>query len=180
MLTAPAQAATSTTVVVFEPWTNGTLRDGFTVLHRAHGSCFTHSLSTDRPVAWRCFEGDDIWDPCFAESEHSVVVACAESPFSHTVELLSLEKPLSDGDNPTTKWLQPKAMPWGLRLTGGDTCVFATGATDAVRGDRLNYACRKTGWIIGAPDRSTAMWTARSVRWPNKHITRVSIATAVF
>jgi hypothetical protein len=178
-LAASVSAATKTIVAIFQPWANGTLRSGFIVSEKAQGSCFTHSLSTDRPDAWRCFEGNDILDPCFAGSAHSDTVACAESPFSKTVVLLSLKKPLNGGDNATTKWLQPKGMPWGLRLTNGDTCVFATGATDAVGDERLNYACRKTGWIIGAPDRSMATWTARTVNWPNRHVTKVGIATAV-
>jgi hypothetical protein len=179
-ITAPVAGASKTAVVIFQPWANGTLGSGFIVSGKAQGSCFTHSLSTDRPDAWRCFEGNDILDPCFAQSPHSDTVACAESPFSKHMVLLSLKKRLTDGDNATTKWLQPKGMPWGLLLTNGDTCVFATGATDAVGGERLNYACRKTGWIVGAPDRSTAVWKARSVNWPDKRVTRVRIATAVF
>jgi hypothetical protein len=175
-----ALAAPKTTVVVFRPWANGGLRSGFVISERSQGSCFTRSLSTDRPDAWRCFEGNGILDPCFAQSPQSTAVACAESPFSKTVVLLSLKKPLSDGENPWTKMLQPKRMPWGLRLTSGDTCVFATGATDVVAGERMNYACRKTGWIIGAPDSSTAIWTARSVNWPDKHIAHVRIAAAAF
>ena len=64
---------------------------------------------------------------------------------------------------------------WGLRLTSGDTCVFVTGATDVVAGERLNYACAKDGWIIGAPDRSTVTWTAQSVEWPKTHVTLVRL-----
>jgi hypothetical protein len=180
MLSTPAPGAAGTTVVVFRPWANGALMSGFTVLRKASGYCFTHSLATDRPDAWRCFEGNDILDPCFARSAHSFKAACAQTPFSRAVVLLSLSKPLSDSNYPVTKWLQPKAMPWGLRLASGDSCVFVTGATDVVDGDRLNYVCRKTGWIIGAPDRSTATWTARSAAWPNKHVTIVRIATAIF
>jgi hypothetical protein len=176
----PMSAAAHTTVMAFNPWASSGLRPGFTVSGNGKGSCWTHSLSTDRPDAWRCFEGNNILDPCFAGPPRFAVVACAESPFSPKVVLLRLSKALSSGDNPTTKWLQPKGMPWGLRLSNGDTCVFVTGATDAVGGERLNYACRKTGWIIGAPDSATGTWTARSVDWPNKHVTEVGIATAIF
>lgn len=180
ILAIPAPAATPTTVEIFNPWTSSGLRQGFTVTEKAPGSCWTHSLVSDRASAWRCFEGNDILDPCFARSGRFDTVACAESPFSKTVVLLSLKKRLTDGDSATTKWLQPKGMPWGLRLTNGNTCAFATGATDAVGGERLNYACRKRGWIIGAPDSSTAIWTGQIVNWPDKHVTRVRIATAIF
>lgn len=176
----PSLAVTRTAVVVFNPWASSGIRHSFNVSGNAKGSCWTHSLSTDRPDAWRCFQGNDIRDPCFAGPPRSTLVACAENPFSKRVVLLKLTKPLADADNPTTRMLQPKGEPWGLRLASGDTCVFATGATDAVGGERLNYACAKDGWLIGAPDRSTATWTARSVDWPNKRVTKVSIVTAVF
>jgi hypothetical protein len=180
-LAMPASGATKTSVIVFSPWSANGLRDGFTVTQKASGSCWTHSLVSDRADAWRCFEGNDILDPCFARAPQTHVVACAQSPFSHRLVLLSLKKPLTDDQNATTRWLQPKGEPWGLRLTSGDTCVFATGATDVVAGERMNYACRKTGWIIGAPGRSTVQWwTARSVDYPNKRITLVRIATAIF
>jgi hypothetical protein len=176
----PVLGASKTSVIVFSPWSASTLRDGFTITQKASGSCWTHSLVSGRGDAWRCFEGSDILDPCFAGAPQALIVACAQSPFSHRLVLLSLKKPLSDSQNATTRRLEPKGEPWGLRLTNGDTCVFATGATDVVAGERMNYACARDGWIIGAPDRSTAVWTARSVDYPNKDITRVSIATAVF
>lgn len=119
-------------------------------------------------------------DPCFARTPQTRIVACAASPFSKRVTLLSLKKQLRDADSATTRWLQPKGEPWGLQLTNGDTCTFATGATDVVAGERLNYACSRDGWIIGAPDRSMANWTARSVDYPNKRVTRVHVMVAVF
>lgn len=179
-LAMPAQGASKTSTIVFSPWSESGLRGGFTVTEKASGSCWTHSLVTDRADAWRCFEGNDILDPCFARAPRSLTVACAQSPFSNRIVLLSLKKPLIDSENATTRWLQPKGEPWGLRLTSGDTCVFVTGATDAVGGERLNYACRKTGWIIGVADHSAPIWTARSVDWPKKHITQVRIAKAIF
>jgi hypothetical protein len=180
VLVMPAHGASKTSVTVFSPWSADGLRAGFTVTQKASGSCWTHSLLSDRADAWRCFEGSDILDPCFARAPQTRTLACAASPFSHRLISLSLKKPLTGDQNATTRWLQPKGEPWGLKLKNGDTCVFVTGATDAVEGERLNYACRKTGWIIGAPDRSAPIWTGRTVDWPNKRVTKVSIATAVF
>jgi hypothetical protein len=104
------------------------------------------------------------------------------------VTLLTVAKPLFDSMKLTGElWgLRLRGAPWGLRLVNGDTCVFAQGATDGFEGERLNYACAKnTGWIFGRPDRSTAVWTARSVHWPeggepSGRVTQVGIATAVF
>lgn len=182
-LATPAPAATAqTTVVIFNPWASSGLRSGFIVSQKVKGSCWTHSLATERPDAWRCMAGNDIYDPCFSSSPHEGMVACAEGPFSKRIVLMTLTKPLTDNVKLTGElWgLRLRSAPWGLRLLSGDRCVFAEGATDAVGGERLNYACAKTGWILGVPDRSTAIWTARSVDWPHNHVTQVRIATAIF
>lgn len=172
----------ATTVVKYTPWASGAVKHDLTVSDRARGTCWGHSLVTDRDDAWRCAEGNngDVDDPCFSMGASRFVVACARSPFERSVTLLSLKKQLTENDDPTTHWLEPKGIPWGIRLTNGDECLFVWGATDAIEGERLNYVCLKAGWIIGGPDRSTAMWTARSVKWPSKRITLVRIATAVF
>jgi hypothetical protein len=180
-------AITHTSVLLFSPWSSGDLRRDFTVSERVKGSCWIHSLASERPDAWRCMEdgaGHGIYDPCFSGSTHKNTLACAEGPFSNRITLLTVTKPLADTMKLTGElWgLRLRGSPWGLRLVNGDTCVFAQGATDVFEGERLNYACAKTtGWIFGRPDRSTAIWTARGVDWPkNNHVNQVQIATAVF
>jgi hypothetical protein len=178
---APAQTPKHTVVMLFTPWSAGALRQGFAVASRGKGSCWTQSLSTNRPDAWRCFEGDDILDPCFSGAARSAFVACADDPFSKRVVLLQLTKPLPGDKNPTTAWLQPKGEPWALRLTNGDSCYLVTGATDVVAGLRMNFECKGDGWIIGFPDRSAALWSARTIVWPNKsHVKLANVAMAVF
>jgi hypothetical protein len=178
----PAGATTSTSVAIFNPWASSGLRHGFLVSGKVRGSCRMHSLVSERPDAWRCNAGDDMYDPCFARSPHTYTVVCAEGAFSKRITLMTVAAPLTDTVKLTGElWgLRLRGAPWGLRLIGGDTCVFAQGATDAVAGVRLNYACAKSGWIIGVPNRSTELWTARTVDWPSKHVTKVRIATAIF
>lgn len=176
-------AITRTRVVLFSPWSSSGLRNGFIVSERVKGSCWIHSLASERSDAWRCMGTDNtIYDPCFVSSSHKRTPACAEGPFSNRVALLTVAKPLTDNVKLTGElWgLRLRGAPWGLRLVNGDTCVFAQGATDAIGDERLNYACAKTGWILGVPDRSTAMWVVRGVNWPNKHVKQVGIATAIF
>jgi hypothetical protein len=182
-------ATTQTSVVIFSPWSSSGLRNGFIVSEKVKGSCWTHSLASERPDAWRCMTdaGRGLYDPCFRGSLRKDTLACAAGPFSTRVTLVTVEKPLVDNLKLTGElWgLRLRDAPWGLRLAGGDTCVFVNGATDAVTvkgvGERLNYACAKTGWIIGVPDRSSVVWTASTIVWPNKtHIKQVEIATAVF
>jgi hypothetical protein len=182
-LAIPVPAATTqTSILIFSPWSSGGLQNGFSVAKKAKGYCWTQSLTRDRPDAWRCFIGNDIYDPCFAGQRRPTVgVACAEDPFSKRVVLLTLTKPLPHNVNPTTRWLQPKGEPWGLRLANGDTCFFATGATDVAAGMRMNYECNGNGWIVGFPDRTKPLWTAHAIVWPNKsRLKRVEIAAAVF
>lgn len=178
----PARADTPKTgVVIFSPWAHGQVRAGFTVASHAKGSCFTNALTTNRSDAWRCFIGNDIYDPCFSGVAHAGVVACADDPFSRRVILLTLQKALPNGESPTTQMLQPKGEPWGLRLTNGETCNFATGATDVAQGMRMNYECKGNDFIVGFANRSKPLWTAHAIVWPDKkHLKRVKIATAVF
>jgi hypothetical protein len=179
-LSVPAQAATKTSVVVFSAWSSGSLRSGFVVTNKVKGKCWTHSLSTNRPDAWRCMESSDIYDPCFSSSHSATLVACSDDPFSKRVLLMSLTKPLSNASEPTTEMLQPKGQPWGLRLADGERCFFSTGATDVVAGMRMNYECDKGKWVLDFPDRSKSLWTAKTIAWPNRHVTAVNVSAAVF
>jgi hypothetical protein len=178
----PAHAAAmKTDVVTFAPWAHGQLRQGFTIASKAKGSCFSNALTTNRLDAWRCFSGNNIYDPCFSGTAHATVVACADDPFSRRVILLSLQKPLDSGESSTTEMLQPKGQPWGLRLANGETCTFATGATDVVQGMRMNYECKGNDFIVGFPDRSKPLWTAHAIVWPNKkNLKQVALSAAVF
>ena len=77
--------------------------------------------------------------------------------------------------------LQPNGQPWGLRLANGETCAFATGATDVAQGMRMNYECKGNDFVVGFPDRSKSLWTAHAIVWPNKkHLKQVEVTTAVF
>lgn len=177
----PAHADTvKTNVITFAPWAHGQLRQGYTVASKAKGSCFANGLTTNRPDAWRCFIGNDIYDPCFSGTAHATVVACAEDPFVRRVILLTLQKPVGSV-NETLPMLQPQDQPWGLRLTNGETCSFATGATDVAQGMRMNYECKGNDFIVGLPNRSKPLWTAHMIVWPNKkNLKQVNVETAVF
>jgi hypothetical protein len=181
VVNAASMAATKTIVTFFSPWTSsGKMRPDFHVVETVSGNCWTDSLSTSRGDAYRCMAGDSIYDPCFAPAGHPHAVAYSADPFAKRVVLFTLKKPLPSAPNPTTQWLQPHNQPWGLVLTNAEKCVFETGATDAVHDERLNYQCKDPRWIVGTVDHSTPLWTAQSVDWPKKNITRVSIAEVVF
>jgi hypothetical protein len=176
-----AAAAQKTRVAVFQPWASSGVAAGFRVVHTTSGACWEHSLSTDRPDAWRCMAGNDILDPCFSGAPHGDTVACSDDPFSNRLVLMKLTKHLDNRRNPTAEMLQPKGEPWAVRLTDGDACFFATGATDVAGGMRMNYECKGNTWLAGDANRSAALWTIRSITWPNKtKLIAVGIAEAVF
>lgn len=177
---ARASAAQRTAVTYFVPWSSGSLRSGFTVSQTIHGDCWTQSLVSGRPDAWRCEAGNDIYDPCFVGSIPTKV-ACGESPFSKRVVVMRLAKPIRSGAKPVSTFLRPIGLPWGLRLTNGDTCAFVAGATDAVAGERLNYSCGKSGWIFGDPDRSGGQWVVHSANGPTSaNVRTFRVASAIF
>ncbi|MBV8067638.1 MAG: hypothetical protein JO113_06655 [Candidatus Eremiobacteraeota bacterium] len=177
----PVQASVPTKIVIFAPWSSSGLRAGFSVASRAKGTCWSHSIATNRADAWRCMTGNDIYDPCFAGSPQKSVVACPEEPFSRNVVLLHDTKALDGRPSWLGHSVQPKGEPWALRLINGDTCVFETGATDVIGGKRMNYACVKSGWIVGFVNRSTKSWDAESVSSPSdKQLKKLGIASALF
>jgi len=181
-LAMPAAAGTKTTVIVFSPWNHGALTSGLVVAERVKGTCWTSSLSTDRKDAWRCMTAQsNIYDPCFSTASDRSLVACTDNPFSKHVALITLKEPLKSENNPYTKMLQPSKEPWALRLTTGETCSFETGATDTINEMPLNYQCPGGIWIVGFPDRSTALWHAHKSVFPkNRKLTTVAVAVAVF
>jgi hypothetical protein len=173
--------AQRTTIAYFVPWSPGSLRAGFTVSQRIRGDCWTQSLVSGRPDAWRCEAGNEIYDPCFVGAGGPTKVACAQSPFSKTLVVMRLTKPIRRDAKLASTFLRPLGLPWGLRLTNGDTCVFVAGATDAVAGERLNYACGKSGWIFGQPDRSGELWVVHSANGPtNANVRTFRVASAIF
>lgn len=173
--------ATKTTVLIFHPWSTTGLQKGFTIYHTVAGNCWEHSLSTDRPDAWRCMAGNSIYDPCFSGSPHNDEVACADEPFSKSVVIMTLKGKPKFGDMPIVNGLQPKGEPWAIQLTDGDKCSFSTGATDVADGERLNYECKGDKWLIGSTKRTTQPWTIGSIVFPDKkHVKQAAIAVAVF
>ena len=180
-LLAPTLASTQTRTVIFMPWTASGFGHHFGIASKTKGTCWAHSRTTSRPDAWRCSARDDVYDPCFEGLARTDEVACAETPFSTSIVLIRLGKPLPASTKSFARWLERKGVPWGLRLAGGDKCVYVTGASYLIAGKRLNYACERSGWVAGVPDRAVGLWTVQTVSAPGeKHLVTLPIAAAVF
>ncbi len=171
---AVAPAAPSTKVVLFAPFGSGGLHAGYKVTSKVHGACWTGSIASQRPDAWRCMVANSIYDPCFSNAALTTV-ACSNDPFSKSIVLIALDKPIPTHERNTGK---PSA--WALLLSNGARCFLATGATGEVGGLRLNYECSTNGWVLGAPDPSKRPWQALySAKTDGTHASRVSVRQVI-
>jgi hypothetical protein len=153
IVSAAVAADASTRVVLYTPYgIDGRLRLGFTASASVQGSCWTSSLASSRPDAWRCMAGNFIHDPCFSGSAKTQV-ACPSDPFEKVVLIIDLGKALPPHSGSSGQ------SPWAVRLANGVICSFITGATGVVAGMRLNYGCTDKGWILGEVDRSSQPWS---------------------
>jgi hypothetical protein len=103
-----------------------------------HGTCWTSSITVRTADAYRCFAGNEILDPCFAQSRTAHVVVCYADPWSPGVRVivptvLPAPAPLA------------VSHPWALELANGKHCVAATGVVNRIGTLALLYQCRHGG-----------------------------------
>lgn len=151
--------ATGHWLTVRVPGFTGSRRPRFHVGAPGRGYCWEASLASTAPDAYRCFQGNLIHDPCFAASPHATSVVCFLDPW-HAVTVLHLTRRLPKPSAP------PKGppLPWAIVTTDGRHCVFMTGATALVGGERVNYGCTDRTYLLGNPDTRQPLWTIRSDR----------------
>ena len=137
----------------------GKLSPRFHVAARGRGYCWTASLATQTQNAYRCFEGNAILDPCFASSASAKRVACFISPW-RPVTMLTLTRRLPRIAPPPPG----PQLPWAILTGDGRRCVYMTGATAPVGGQRINYGCTNGSYLVGDPNTSQPLWRIRSVR----------------
>jgi hypothetical protein len=161
---AGATGAPRTERFVYTPFAaDGSLRADLTAVNRA-GDCFTTSSQVPRQGVYRCITGHRLRDPCYVDpnvdpSGGSPVVICPSGPWQSGVVRIALDGPLP-GDAP----LGFSPRPWALELAGGARCLFGTGASNIVRGYRLNYVCSQHRYLFGSPRRSSPTWRIRASR----------------
>ena len=90
------------------------------------GYCWTGSIASNRPDAFRCMSGNAIMDPCFAFGT-GAAVECPSAASATQAVFLVLTKPLPAA-NP-----RPKSggtiQPWSAALSDGARCGVLTGTT---------------------------------------------------
>jgi len=151
-----AQATGHTTATVYEAFSyHGVVEPKVT---EAVGYCFTSSDVTRRDDAWRCLVGNSLYDPCFSSPFSFGIVVCP-IPWLGIATEISLSKPLPKSSSHTAPSLS--LQPWALETASGSFCTLASGASNVVHGQRLNYFCGRAAkqGLWGFPSRKTQPWT---------------------
>ncbi|HEY7078016.1 MAG TPA: hypothetical protein VH418_21710 [Solirubrobacteraceae bacterium] len=151
-----ALAAAPTRVARVSPFTrSGQVRPGLRVVTTKPGTCLPSSEAV--PGAFRCFsDSNAVLDPCWKHGAHAVL--CLPSPWARAATRMHVRGRLGRPAKGTA------ALPWGLRLRDGERCLLLQGASDVLRGRRINYACTRTRFLAGRPDRRRAVWRIRGAR----------------
>jgi hypothetical protein len=174
-VTGPGAAAEQTQRVNVSPVTSaGAAVRGYRVTsHAAGASCEPGSEAIGQ--AYRCFAGNGVYDPCWAEKAATPTVLCVADPWLHTAAELKVSSPLSaipsesgaSTGQPSTG--QPgtgqswAGEPWGVQLTSGQRCLLAQGAHNSFHGQVIDYYCTSSLSLLRGLDHAPATWTARSV-----------------
>ncbi|HTJ25466.1 MAG TPA: hypothetical protein VMA36_04795 [Candidatus Limnocylindria bacterium] len=132
----PAGAQPATTRVV-------TYRPAIPPGNPEPGQCWTTSIATNRPDAYRCLRGNEIFDPCFAARANLVV--CDPNPaLGRRGFALVLTRPL-----PTATPPPGPVEPWMVQLTDGSVCTPFTGTRTMIDGRIIAYGCAKRDARVG-------------------------------
>ncbi len=179
--TTPAQTA----VHIYAPYS----AEGKLTVHvtkTTAGECFTGSIISQRSDAWRCNDGNELQDPCFAAVLNARSVVCPQNgPWSGELLRITLAKGLpSNGanilrDNNAAK--EPLADPaWAIELANGARCLFLAGTSSIVAGLRQNYECT-AGWTLyGNETRSAQPWSIFGRHGSTGQLTPEAIAAIWF
>jgi hypothetical protein len=155
----PDLTLTPTSVVHLRPVDkHGHALPGYTITkQRRHAEC--HAGSSVTRSAYRCFAGNAVLDPCWAQKPKQFAV-CLSVPWSFNLVQLKVSKGYS-GKVPN----HAASLPWGVQLGNGVQCAFADGATGAVGGNRINYFCHRAKYVlIGKINKSGKVWHARKAK----------------
>jgi len=108
--------------------------------------------------AYRCFAGNFVYDPCWAERASGPTVLCVPFPWSATDIRLQVNAPLSAiPAEPGT------SEPWGVELADGQRCVLFQGAHSLFAGRVIDYYCTSRLSLLRGLTQTSAVWRAASV-----------------
>jgi hypothetical protein len=135
----PASEITSTLAITFTPKIPEASQDGV---------CFSNSLRSSRPDAWRCNVENGIYDPCFTAADGQTVV-CGQAPIFTSPDAgfkLDLQQPLPPAIQPSPN---DDIDPWMIRTQDGNLCVLMSGATAQALGKPVRFGCIDGSVVLG-------------------------------
>lgn len=138
---------------------------GWRVTSRVRGTCDAGSDSVPGPV-YRCFAGNSVLDPCWADRVEEGTVLCPVEPWSG--ELVKLTT--TAGLPPSTQRVPASlGFPWAVQLSSGKRCVAVQGAHEEYDGRVVGYTCvhglRHGLSLLRGMDRAHEPWTFDSASW---------------
>ena len=105
----------------------------------AAGSCSGGANTFEDANAWRCFKGDEIYDPCFSVKDNPGAVVCDADPASGKAGfLVKLKDPLPKRDAIDEAMAK---RPWIMKLADGEVCRPMDGAVGTIAGLEAGWDC---------------------------------------
>jgi hypothetical protein len=98
--------------------------------------------------AYRCFAGNYIYDPCWADETpgRTASVVCQPASWEHTLIRLKLKAGLAPFL--TAPPARQVRYPWGVQLTDGKLCLAAQGAHGTALGKVIEYSCDRSPLLL--------------------------------
>jgi hypothetical protein len=156
--TAAAATAATRQVHVAPVGPDGTATASFRVTSTATGAtCEPGSEAIGQ--AYRCFAGNEVYDPCWAEKASSPTVLCVGEPWAATAARLTVGGTLAPLAGPAPG----PAPPWGVELADGQRCILLQGAHSEFGGQVIDYYCNPHLSLLRGLTEAAPLWRARSV-----------------
>ena len=152
--TASTAAAQPTATKIYSP-VNADGGLAVSVTNTRKGNCFTTSDTAERPDAYRCTVGNNIYDPCFMVNATQALCP-VNGPWANQGLLLN-GAALPSGTTPNQD-AGTKGPPWAIQLADGTNCLEISGATSVTAGQRLGYVCPGGVGLYGNVQRSSPAW----------------------
>ncbi|MGC9974987.1 MAG: hypothetical protein ABSC36_06335 [Gaiellaceae bacterium] len=157
--TLPAKqgSADRTSIHLYTPFDSVSVAAGIRIMRTVSGYCWSSSFADVRNDAFRCFVGNEIYDPCFAAQYGSAhyVLCPLYTPDAKVLRIdLARKLPPNSASGDPTRY-----PPWAVQTISGKWCTIITGASGYIAGMRVEYGCIGGGILLGNPRRATKTWT---------------------
>jgi hypothetical protein len=155
LISSASATAAPTRIVKISPVTSSDiLKPGYTIGETHYGGT-CHWGSDVMEGVYRCFAGNGVYDPCWAET--NTRVGCLPNPWSHRVVRINVNAALEA--SPFGRFYV-----WGVQLSTGQKCVAAQGAHDSFQHHIVNFACGHSYQLVllDHPNERKSPWTIRT------------------